>query len=84
VKFYDRWKRDLRYKIRSTLLGAFVLAILAVGQAAMAASSRFDLWVSAFLWCVALFSACGVARVLTVEIRDLRNEYRIAEECGRD
>jgi len=83
ANFYDQWKRDLRIKIRSTIAGAFCGAFLAAVQAALAVSSRFDVWTSIFLGSVSFFTACGVVRVLTVEVGDLREEYRIVEECCR-
>jgi uncharacterized membrane protein YoaK (UPF0700 family) len=81
--FYDQWKRDLRTKIRSTIAGAFVGALLAAAQAAFAVLGTFDIWISIFLGAVSFFTACGVVRVLTVEVSDLRQEYRIVEESCR-
>jgi hypothetical protein len=82
--FHDDWQRDLRQQIRATALGVVAMAVFVVGILALALRGGLPLWQQLFVAAVTALATAGLGRVLLVELRDLRHEYRLVTATAHD
>jgi hypothetical protein len=81
--FYERWRTDLRKRIRSTTGGAIFVSVWSIGFVPFALFRPWGVVEQAVILGTAFILGVGALNTFFVELRDLKSELDLVNEASR-